>query len=57
MFFLTQTAKTDVPVVDLKISRDFVRGKNFFMPFTETQWYGTTDSKAAGYHGGVYPMM
>ena len=57
MFFLTQTAKTDVPVGDLKISRDLTHGKNSFTPFTETQWYGTTNSKAAGYHGGVYPMF
>ena len=57
MFFLTTAAKTDVPVGDLKVSRNFMHGKNFFTPFTETQWYGTTSSKAAGYHGGVYPML
>lgn len=57
MFFLNPTAKTDAPVGDLKVSRDFVRGKNSFAPFAEVQWYGTTDSKAAGFHGGVYPMI
>lgn len=55
MFFLYPAAKTNVPVFDSKVSRGFVRGHNTFSPFFETQWYGTTNPKDAGYHGGVYP--
>ncbi len=57
MFFLNPTAKTDVLVGDLKISRNFTNGKNFFTPFTEVQWYGTTKSTGSGLHGGIYPMF
>ena len=57
MFFLEPGAKTNVPVFDAKIARDLVLGRNTVTPFTETQWYGTTNAKDAGYHGGVYPML
>jgi hypothetical protein len=56
MFFLEPGAKTNVPVFDAKVGRSFNRGHNVFAPFAETQWYGTTNAKDAGYHGGVYPM-
>ena len=38
-------AKTNVPVLDMKIARSFIRGHNIFTPFTETQWYGITNGK------------
>ena len=57
MFLLEPGAKTNVPVLDMKIARSLSRGHNIFTPFTETQWYGTTNGKAAGYYGGVYPML
>jgi len=56
VFFLNPTAKTDVLIFDGKVSRNLIRGHNTFAPFTEAQWYGVTNAKDSGTHGGAYPM-
>lgn len=54
--FLNPRANTDVPALDVKVGHPFTSGRSTINPFAEVQWYGTTDAKSAGYHGGVYPM-
>jgi hypothetical protein len=57
MFHMNPNNKTDVAVVDAKVSRTFARGKNVLTPYAEVQHYGLTNRATAGCHGGSYPMV